>query len=489
MLYEQYIPGLPATATPPVGAVTRFGYDAVEHRGRRQPPMARTLSEDDELRSMQRRMLGTAAADLQRNFALAAWAIRKHLDYVSTFRFQARTGNPGFDDAVETLVRERSRPAQCDASRRFSLQGLVRLAECLRTVGGDCGWLRREDGRVQLIEHDRIATPYDMAVGTLPPGRTANDLVNGVLIGPSGEPLAYAVNKRLRVTGGMTFERMVPAEFLHLHGYFTRYDQVRGISPLAAAVNTFRDVYENFDYALARSKIEQLFAFIITRKSAEEFGNVEATVTGGTDGQPERTKYDLKPPKGPIAMDLDPGDDAKFLSSANPSDQFQSFTAAMIQVGLKALDLPLSFYDESHTNWVGTRQALMQYEMGAESKREGNRQLCDGWTAWQIALALRDGRLALPRGIAFNDIRWQWIPRNIRWTDPLKEVTANIAAVNAGLKSPQLIIQDEGNDAFEMIDQIAEWQKYVRDAGVTLTSTLPIVPPDAPEDPTNGRRK
>jgi hypothetical protein len=74
------------------------GYDATRSKGKRKTPTAKTLWEDDELRPMERQILTTSGRDLQRNFAVVAWAIAVHLNYVSTFTFQSRTGN----DATST---------------------------------------------------------------------------------------------------------------------------------------------------------------------------------------------------------------------------------------------------------------------------------------------------------------------------------------------------------------------------------------------------
>ncbi len=38
----------------------------------------------------------------RRNFTIAGWMIRKHLDYTSTFAFQARTGMPEVDEQMES---------------------------------------------------------------------------------------------------------------------------------------------------------------------------------------------------------------------------------------------------------------------------------------------------------------------------------------------------------------------------------------------------
>jgi hypothetical protein len=69
-----------------VAAPTQLGanqpYDATEERGRRQSPAIRTQSEDRILLPTMRAKLDATAQDLHRNFAVAQWMIRRHLDYV-----------------------------------------------------------------------------------------------------------------------------------------------------------------------------------------------------------------------------------------------------------------------------------------------------------------------------------------------------------------------------------------------------------------------
>ena len=60
------------------------------------------MAEDKHLNVSGRKKLIDTTRDLYRNFAPAAWAIRKHLDYTSTFSFQARTG----DDALNRRIEE-----------------------------------------------------------------------------------------------------------------------------------------------------------------------------------------------------------------------------------------------------------------------------------------------------------------------------------------------------------------------------------------------
>src|SRR6186713_879019 len=80
-------------------------FDAVHAKNKRSAPTGILRSEDSELTPADRRKLLSASRTLHRNFAVASWMIRKHLDYVSTFTFQARTGNDALDDSLEKLVR------------------------------------------------------------------------------------------------------------------------------------------------------------------------------------------------------------------------------------------------------------------------------------------------------------------------------------------------------------------------------------------------
>jgi lambda family phage portal protein len=437
-----------------------FGYDAVESKNRRQAPTGRLRSEDKELLPHQRRKLTSAARDIHRNFTIAAWAIRKHLDYVSTFSFQSRTGSADLDGRIEDLMDWWSRPANCDVAARHSFPRLVRLAEERRTVDGDVFFLKLSDGRLQAIEGDRVQTP----TSGLPQGVLPTEFVHGVQVDDAGQAKAYAVCKRPASGADFMFERLIPAAFVVHHAFFDRFDQVRGISPLAAAINTLRDTYEGFDYAMAKAKVAQMFALAFYREAVEPLGEVTGETEDG-DGTPEKG-YQVDFGRGPVLLDLEPGDRAEFLESKSPSTEFQAFTQTMIQTALKGLDIPYSFFDEAHTNYSGARQALLQYEQSADVKRHDVRLMLNNLTAWRLRLFLADGVLELPRGMTLADLRWEWIAKGIPWIDPLKEVNADIAAIGAGLASRTDVLKQQGKDFYDVADQLAAENEYLDSLGL-----------------------
>jgi capsid protein len=264
-----------------------FGYDAVVDSKRRRSPQVQVMSEDSQLRPADRKKLVATARDLPRNYAIAAWMIRKHLDYVSTFGFQARTPNKAFNKRLERLLTQYSRAVLFDVAARHSRQRFLRLAEARRTLDGDVGILKLSSGRVQAIEGDRIRTP----IGEIPGGLDPDKIIHGVRVSKGGKAQAYCLCDRSKWGGGFRFNRMVPARHLYLHGYFDRFDQVRGIGLVAPGINTLQDTYENITYALAKAKVSQFFAVKFTRQADEAIGDI----SGGVDseGNEDKSEYDV----------------------------------------------------------------------------------------------------------------------------------------------------------------------------------------------------
>ncbi len=474
-------PGLKKAFRRALGAVG-FSYDAINPRGRRRNPGSKVPREDAFAKGSKRRALQANAADLCRNLSLAAWMVRRHLDYVTQFRFHSRTGIDELDQQIEKLMDEDARPERADIAGKFGREKIFRLAEMRRVLDGDVFLVKYSDGRLQGIQGDLVQDPQEKEEN--------EEWIDGVLVTQVGRALSYSFRVRKGYDQDKPDRRVDSTNVIH-YGHFERFaaDQVRGVSPLAAALNPLRDVYENFDYALAKSKVSQLFALAIYRDAVEGFGADEddedqadppATANGGQSATTEpQPRYDVKFDKGPVLLDLEEGDRAEFLESKTPSSEFQSFTTLVIQVALKALDIPYSFYDESHTNFFGSRAAWLHYERSCRDKRDDQLEMRRNYTIWKLRQWIRDGRLVLPAGMTINDLNWEWQPRGMPWWDPAKEVSGTIAAIGAGLDTPQRACKAADTDFFENIDEIAKAQEYARKKGVILDFSKPSKQPQA----------
>lgn len=447
-----------------------FSYDALEPRGRRKRVSAQVKREDYHTRGTKHRELQENAADLCRNLSLAAWMVRRHLDYVAQFDFHGRSEVEGLNEQIEALMAEDSRPSNADVSGRFSREKLFRLAESRRVLDGDTLLIKLNDGRMQGIQADLIRNPDTI--------ENPREWVNGVRINAVGRPLAYGIHAR---TDDATtqYKRFITATNAIHYGFFDRYagDQVRGVSPLVSALNPLRDVYENFTYALAKAKVSQLFALAFYRDSPEGFADTDDDPIMGTededgDGTEEPRGYKVDFGSGPQMLDLEPGDKAEFLESRQPSSEFQDFTQLVVQVALKALDIPYSFYDESHTNFFGSRAAWLHYERSCKDKRDDQIEMRRNYTVWKMSQWIRDGRLTLPAGMRILDVNFEWVPRGMPWWDPSKEINGHVQAMKAGLDTPQRICRATGTDYYDNVDQLSKAIEYAQSKGVPVEFAL-----------------
>jgi capsid protein len=455
-------------------------YDAIEERGRRKSPAIRTQSEDRILQPTQRLKLDANAQDLHRNYSVLQWCIRRHLDYVATFQFHGRTQCPALSDEQNDAFNEQlevwfggwSRPYECDAAGRHRFAKMIRLTELQAVLRGDCGLLKIANGSLQGIESDRIRNP----LGT---DNVTPDWVHGVKIDDAGRAKAYAIHKR-QIWGWFTLDRIVGAQNLILHGYYDRFDQVRGISPIVTALNPLRDVYEASDLALAKAKVEQLFALAFYRQATEAGGEVN---NEGENGD-EKNGYEVDFGKGPVLLDLEPGDRAEFLQTSSPSSNFQAFTQLVLTVAFKALDIPFSFFDESHTNFFGSRGAWLHYERACEDKREALAEVQNRILIWRLMLAFLDGELQIPPGMTFGDIAWEFVPAGMPWWKPSEEIRGDLMAISGGLDNPQRVVRSHGTGDFkDNVRQICRALKFAKQTATEMGVDFRLSFDPGPEQP------
>lgn len=443
-------------------SASKFNYDATEARGKRKTARQYTTSEDHILDASKRASLQSNGRDLARNFSIASWMIRRHLDYVATFDFHCRTGNVDLDETIENFIRKWSLRWNFDRAGRHNLPRMIRLAEARRVIDGDVGFLKLTNGQLQGIESDRIKQPKGEGFG-------AGEWIHGVKTDGSGRARAYALWNRTK--SGLRFDRTVPASRMEMLGYYDRFDQIRGISPLASALNPLRDVYENFDLKMVQTKVASMFGAIFTTEAVEGFG--ESVYTGddlGEGDEPIKNKYEVDFGKGPVKLELDGGDKLEFVESKNPSSEFQNFQQLAIQVALKALDIPFSGFSEDFTNFFGSRAAWLHYQRSCKPKSDDIRELLDNLTYWRLTLAILDGEIVLPGSMTISDLNFEWVLRGMPWWDQAKEINGDLAAIGAGLDNPQRIVKERGRgDWYDNVDRIAEAEAYAREKGVHLS--------------------
>lgn len=431
------------------------GYEGAETSTRRKSASRVIHSEDAVLPSRKRDQLDGNTKDLSRNFALLRWMVGKHCDYVAPHHFRGRNDDDGLNTALEEFMDWFSRPENCHAGGRLRLDRMARMAEAGRTTGGDLGLLKLKSGHLQPIENDLIRNPEKTP--------DSEKWVNGVRINGAGRHLQYSLWSRGKNGKGRRFLKRVRASNMFMHGYYDRFDQIRGISPLAAAIAPTIDVRENLQYALAKAKVSQIFTLIIRSAAVEGLGNIENT---GTSSDP---KYKTKFGSDPQKLELHDGDDAEILESNQPSSEFQSFMRHEIDLILKSLDIPYSVYDEAWGTFHSSKAGWMHYDRSCIHKRADVQELLRRITFWRLKIAIADRQFSLPSGMTLQDVKSEWVPRGVPWWDPAKEIRGDLAAISAGLTTPQRICRErDRGDFFENVDEIAKATEYAKEKGVVL---------------------
>lgn len=441
--------------------LTGLRYDATQSSPRRRTINVSTKSEDRELTTQGRQALTSQGRDLLRNLSIAGFAIRKHLQYVASFDFKCSVpGHPAYNETVKRWMYNWSRRQNCDLARRHSLPELITLIETHRVIDGDIGIIKLSNGRLQLVEGDRVRNPPKFETGK------GYEWIHGVKVGNTGQAFKYAVHKRGE-GGGFEFEREIPAENMILCGYYTRVDQIRGVPPISSAINQFQDVYEGIEYALAKAKVSQLLG-VLTK--TEDYGSLNQ-VDQAQEADDLKKGIKEKFGSGTIHFDFGPEDNVEMIESATPSTQFQDFIINVIQIALAALDIPYSFFDGSKTNYYGTRGALDNYIESCGKKQYGLMEALHEITDWRIRLAIMDGELPPPPGdMTVDELLWycDWIGARMPFWRLIEDAKGYLVSMQSGLISPQKIDGMYGMDFDENLAEIKQARDRAKLANVQL---------------------
>ena len=219
---------------------TALGYDIVEQTDRRNNPSPNNRSEDIELNPALRQQLVAQANDCMRNFAIARWAVGKHLDFVARHTFNSQT-KTSFDYDLQTLMEEwTSEPKLCDTTARHTFDRIARMTEARAVLVGDHLLLKCKSGQLQQVETDRLRDEVGVSLDSTK--------VHGVWMDRQGAAQSYRVWDRMPY-GGYTNPRNIASDACCFHGYWPneRSDQVRGIGLITAGLTDFCDAYECID--------------------------------------------------------------------------------------------------------------------------------------------------------------------------------------------------------------------------------------------------
>ncbi len=341
---------------------------------------------------------------------------------------------------------------EADADGLTDFYGLQAMVAREMFVAGECFVRLRprrpEDGlrvplQCQLLQSEML--PFDKTE-TAPNG---NAIRCGIEFDRIGPRVAY--HFRRRHPGDSTDRgdvlpetvRVPAADVLHIYRPLDA-GQIRGLPHVAPAMVRLFLLDQYDDAELDRKKTAAMFAGFITKAAPEE--QLMGAVEDADDGTGIAS---LEP--GTLQVLL-PGEDVKFSSPADVGGGYEAFQYRTLLAIAASLGLPYHLVtgDVRQANYSSLRAELVEFRRRFSQLQHGviAHQLCRPiWERW-LETAVLAGALELPDMEAARAVHW--IPPRWDWVDPLKDIQAQLLAIEAGLMSRRKAVEATGYDIEEI---------------------------------------
>lgn len=385
----------------------------------------------------------------------------------------------------------------CDATCVNNFYGMQQLVLMSAVLSGDVFALRARAKatpfapyrlRLRIIEADRVATPcagtpalgtYAWSESRLLSGNVVHD---GVEVDKSGAIVAYHFRNSYPQDGAVADaceyvrveawgKRTGLPNVLHVMDA-ERPEQYRGVPYLAPVVEQLLQLRRYTESELVAAVVESFFtAFVKTSAdpSANPLGQVAPA--GAEDGDEEDApEYEMGP--GQVNV-MEPGEDIVFADPKRPSSGFDGFVRSVSEQIGAALEIPADLLLKSfNSSYSAARAALLEAWKAFRMRRSW---LVDDFCApvWELWMceAVATGRLDAPGFFADPLARraylgCEWIGPPPGQLDPVKEITAEIKAIDAGLTTHQdAAIRLNGSDFRRNVERLRRENAALADAG------------------------
>jgi capsid protein len=427
---------------------------------RARPQARRNMPAEQIGGTTERIQLMNRARDLDDNFSTIR-AILTHfvIHTAGSLAYQARTGDTGLDQQVESYLREWFR--NCDITGRHSLQNLTQLIFRSVLVDGDCGVLVTRQGgelKLQTVTADRIGKDTDL--DSLDPFYFGGITIDGV-----GRPVSYRVFSRDKFGTYRDPEDINADMFCHVAN-FTRPDEYRGRSALAAILDDAQDVSDLIEYEKLAARWASSQAGVVkTEYGADE--EMASVLRGDRDQFGNDTKLTALEP-GRVNY-LNTGESMEmFKSGDRPAAAFANFVQYLENRMCRAMGTSARVMLDRPSAGPEARKDLRQAERTFDFWRG---QMETQMLNKVVRLALLDAaaRGILPSNPEVVRGEWQW-PGSVS-IDAGRDARADIELWRMGLATAAELYGEAGHDWQASMRQRAKEAAYIRELSVEMDVT------------------
>lgn len=279
-------------------------------------------------------------------------------------------------------------------------------------------------------------------------------------------------------TGSKRDMKRVPADrMLHL-ALRDRIGQLRGVSHFASVITRLEDIKDYEESERVAAKVAAMMTGFVKRNSPDGFDPAGMEV----DEEGHLKPRDLRMAPGMIIDSLAVGEEIGLIDPNRPNPNVVTFREGQLRA--MAAGLGASFSSLAR-NYNGTYSAQRQ-ELVEQWVHYA--VLTDMFTSMVVRPVAEDFILAadmsgiapMPRDLlpgSHDNILF--VAPSMPWIDPLKEINAWLAAVQAGFASEYEVLRKQGKNPRDILEQVAEWRRLSKEKGLVFNSDAANMPQGA----------
>lgn len=431
----------------------------------------------DELLRMQLKTLRSRSRDLARNNDYVRKFFRLLRDNVIgprgiQLQNQARHPDGRLDMNINKLVEDSFRawgrkgvPTLCG---RLSWRGLQDLVIESVARDGEALLYEMKGAKVnahgyalQVLEADLLNEDYNRK---LPNG---NQIHMGIELTQAGRPVAYHLltnhpGETGYVWAGRKY-RVIPAEdMIHIYSQ-ERPTQSRGVPWIHTAIVRLQMLGGYEEAELVSSRVSSAKMGWFTREEGAE---------GFSGDSAAETDIEMEAEPGTFGQ-LPPGVNFQPWDPQHPTTAFADFIKAVLRGASAGMGPGYNTLSNNleNVNYSSLRQGALEERDHYSNIQQWfiedlHERVYDSW----LPMSMLTGATPIPYGRlgAVNVPKFQ--PRGWDWVDPLKEVNADIKAIEAGITSRRRVLAKRGYDFEEIIDELAAEAEYAAEKKVSLAA-------------------
>lgn len=422
-----------------------------------------------------RDVIRAKARDLERNSDIAEGLINAYERNVigTGIRPQAKVRkednqeNDELNNQIEELWNEWTRARNCDITAQQSFYEMQSMAIRRLIVDGGMIFIKvyTNSGILPFSLQAKEVDDLDTSINRYG-GDRENRVVEGIELDQYGKPVAYYF-KQYTVDGFYTggSERIDGKRVIFLWQK-QRPGQIREMSPMARTINRIRDINEYMTAVSVKERVLACLSVFITKSMPDGL-----TMGRGNRSSGGQTAAPIKNLAPGLIQELQPGDSVNVVNPSGQASNAREFIG--IQQRLAGAGQGLSYEatsrDMSQVNYSSARQGLLEDQRTYEKYQDFLvEHFCREVYTEFIISAVLSGKLT------FSDFwenkqkyfRHEWIKPGWSWIDPLKEVSANVKAIDCGLDTLARVCGERGLDWREVLEQRAREKEYMTELGL-----------------------